>query len=509
MGDILSFENWGNHLDVSIFKYLDTPKESFATFSLLQVFITLLFIAVQTWIGFFILNKIFLPPPSLSPLTYFLSMILLILPIRGNVGRIPINQSDVFFSSNRFANLVSINAPWNFFFSIYKNEIKENPYVFFNPTELEQKFSYLHLPRNKIDPPFKLFREDLREKPNIIFIIWESFTGKIIGRSWQNQPIVPHFENLIHEGIYFDNYFANAHRTDKAITSIFSGYPTLPNFSILTVPSKSLSLFQFPSVLKNAGYTTSFNYGGRLEFANMWAYLKNGSFTHIQALDDFPQHLSRNSWGIYDHDAFKYLGQDILKIPQPFFFSFLTLTSHEPFDLPDDLNYQNSLEERFVKAMRYTDNSLNDFINQLKTSSLWNNSWIIIQADHGHRAFPSEKISDDFKVPMLWLGGALHQDTPKVWSAPSSQLDLGKTILEILNLDSSQLTWSKNIFDTTFDPWAFFSFNNAFGLIFPHGEFIFDNGMKKVAEQLGTITPEQINAGKALEQKSFDDFLSR
>ena len=58
----------------------------------------------------------------------------LIIPIRGGFKFIPINQSNVYFCNNMFANHASVNFAWNFFDAIiYKTEGK-NPYEKFNTT---------------------------------------------------------------------------------------------------------------------------------------------------------------------------------------------------------------------------------------------------------------------------------------------------------------------------------------------------------------------------------------
>ena len=43
----------------------------------------------------------------------------------------------------------------------------------------------------------------------------------------------------------------------------------------------------------------------------------------------------------------------------------------------------------------------------------------------------------------------------------------------------------------------------------PQGSFVFDNVGKQVSAQTGRITEKDIDAGKALQQKIFQDYLDK
>ena len=59
-----------------------------------------------------------------------LLLALLVVPLRGGVQQIPINQSDVYFSSQPFANHAAINVPWNVLNSLLLKNSGPNPYQF-------------------------------------------------------------------------------------------------------------------------------------------------------------------------------------------------------------------------------------------------------------------------------------------------------------------------------------------------------------------------------------------
>ena len=51
---------------------------------------------------------------------------------------------------------------------------------------------------------------------------------------------------------------------------------------------------------------------------------------------------------------------------------FLTLSSHEPFDVP-----MNRLEDKYLNSIAYTDSCVGDFVEKLKRLPVWDNTLIV------------------------------------------------------------------------------------------------------------------------------------
>jgi phosphoglycerol transferase MdoB-like AlkP superfamily enzyme len=187
----------------------------------------------------------------------------------------------------------------------------------------------------------------------------------------------------------------------------------------------------------------------------------------------------------------------------------MTLSSHEPFEIPiPDIFEGDDEQTKFMNAMYYADQSLGNFIDSAKQQSWWNNTLVIIVADHGHRIPETGKKVDEFKIPMLWLGGALAKpglEVPQI----TSQIDISSTLLNQLGINAYGYNWSKNIFDPKTKPWAFFSFNNGFGFIQPKSQIVFDNVGKKMIQLNGNMNTHDIDLGKSLMQRMFQDYLDK
>lgn len=512
--DLEVFNTWGYHLDATPLRYLKTPREAWASVGsspLLQLFISfLILLTVASLIVYRIItrnidNWNYIDNIPFIPVSLLITLALFI-PIRGSIGISPMNQSTVYFSTNNFANIAAVNPTWNFFSSLTNGSYdKVNPYTYLPKEELSNNIKELYDNSNKTT---KVLRNDVK-KPNVLIIIWESFTKKVTQQKINNLEITPRFNELKKEGIYFSDMYASGDRTDKGITAVLSGYPAQPTASIITEPSKSAKLPVLSKDFEINGYSTDFYYGGEIEFANIKSYLYSSDFQKIVSKQDFESKYWNSKWGAHDDVVFRKFLNDHTNVNQPFFSTIMTLSSHEPFEIPiPDIFEGDDEQTKFMNAMYYADQSLGNFIDSAKQQSWWNNTLVIIVADHGHRIPETGKKVDEFKIPMLWLGGALAKpglEVPQI----TSQIDISSTLLNQLGINAYGYNWSKNIFDPKTKPWAFFSFNNGFGFIQPKSQIVFDNVGKKMIQLNGNMNTHDIDLGKSLMQRMFQDYLDK
>lgn len=512
--DLPAYKAWGYRLDATPLKYLKSPKEAWASVSNLPViwflvFFTAAYLLLVKAFKIFLnknaclledCNKRFIQSSML-----LLFAIIQIVPARGGLQLAPLNQSSVYFSSSNYLNLTAINATWNFIHSIAnENSDNENPYEYFQEKKAIQSVNELYNENEK-----SLSILDSSTKPNVILIVWESFTKKIVDQKKNGIFITPGFNGLKEEGIYFSDIYATGDRTDKGIVGVLSGYPAQPTTSIVTIPQKASKLPKLPLIFKENNYNTSFFYGGELEFANMKAYLYGCGFDDYVSKNDFDKKDQNSKWGAHDHVVKDKLLQDLRKKKSPFFTTWLTLSSHEPFETPVKTVIEGRDDESlFLNSHHYTDSTIYSFIEQCKKESFWKNTVIIIVGDHGHRLPRTDKKIEDFKTPMLWLGGALKQQALKI-NNTGSQIDIASTLLNQLHFENKDFNWSKNLLSDEPKPWAYFAFNNGFGFVENNQHLIFDNVGKTIIEKSEKFSDSLIEKGKSIEQLSFGDYLSK
>ena len=514
--DIGLFKDWGFRIDTSFLKYLANPREAWASMYHLPIFAILLaFIITYALLVTFSNRKLgkiswplLLNNNKLADMLLILILTaLFIVPLRGGFQLAPLNQSSVYFSDNNFSNQSAINAAWNFMHSLTHNaDATKNSFVYLDMKEALLIRDSLFTAGNRTQ---NILRKRENNTPDILFIVWESFTEKATHVKRAGISVTPGFNALKAEGIYFSNIYASGDRTDKGIVSVLSGYPAQPTTSIVKTPLKASRLPMISKTMASHGYNTSFYYGGELEFANMKAYLLGGGFKTFTSKSDFKAADQNSKWGAHDGVVMKKVLEGLSREKEPFFSTWLTLSSHEPFEVPVKPVFEGKDEASlFLNSLHYTDAVIYDFIQQCKKEPWWANTLVVIVADHGHRQPATGKKIDDFKIPLLLLGGAL-KEGGIVKDRVGSQTDIVATVLKQLNLPAGDFSWSKNLLDSTTKPWAYFCFNNGFGFVEPGNYYIFDNVGKKAIEAASGNSTSVIRQGKAVQQMSFQDYLDK
>jgi phosphoglycerol transferase MdoB-like AlkP superfamily enzyme len=506
VADVELYKHWGFRINSTPLMYLESEAMSSVNPKILLVLVSL-FIALLTSFLFIYWRKIapqlltFKTLPAKWAPVWLLITGSLIIPIRSSFSVAPLNTGFVYFHKTKaFPNHAGINPVWNFFKSLSGDDNIRYSNNFYKPADLDQQFDSLIQDQSETQKLITI------EKPNIVLIILESFTSKIIEPLGGMPNITPELNSLIKEGILFENFYASGDRTDKGLVSILSGFPAQPRTSIIKYPAKTQHLPYLPKTLEEKGYHTSFVYGGDIGFANMESYLTQAGFSHITEVDDFENQFDDSKWGVADQYVFDRLLNECDSASSPFFKVMLSLSSHEPFEVPMKTVIEGTDEgSLFLNACYYTDKSLGEFIRQAKKQDWWKNTLVIITADHGHR-FPNPnelKEKERFKIPVLWLGGAIQKSDTTIQSF-GNQTDLANTLLTQLNTNASEFSFSRNILSQNANSFAIYIFNNGYGYVSATNENIYDFDLQNYLKKEGNET--ELAKGKVYMQKLFDDY---
>jgi phosphoglycerol transferase MdoB-like AlkP superfamily enzyme len=511
--DIELYRHWGFRLDTTPLFYM-SGAESEAMGSVgVSVVIKLFFILLTLATTSIFVYSVWIAPQltSLRPAAKKKSAIvlliitgLLFIPVRGSFSVAPMNTGFVYFhNSKTYANHAAINAVWNFFYSLQKSGESEYPENFFDKAEAEK---YFHMLYANDDSTVHVFTEP---KPNIILFILESFTSNIIEPLGGVKGLTPNFNQLCAEGVLFDNFYCSGDRTDKGIISILSGYPSQPNSNIIKYPAKTQKLPMFNHFMREQGYHTSFVYGGDIDFANFRSYFTTSSFDHITTDEDFPDEYNESKWGVHDHIVFQRALEECDSSKKPFFKVILSLSSHEPFDVPmTPYIKEKDPESLFLNACHYTDKCIGDFVNKAKNAPWWKNTVIVFVADHGHR-HPGGTVLESVerhKIPLLMTGGAIKKDT--VIHTIGNQTDIANTLLAQIDRPRDEFKFSKNMLSPSARSFAAYFFTNGYGFITPDAYIIYDNTGREFHRKDGA-TEDDLNMSKAYQQILYLDYNSK
>lgn len=506
--DIVVYPYWGFHFDSSVFLYLKSPKEAFASASAPEIVLGIAGIAAAIAAGYtgyiyLIKRQVLKLKATKRRVTTSIALLLLtgllFLPIRGGITVSTMNIGRVYFSDNLFLNHAAINPQFNLLYSLSKADDFGSQYQFFDKTEAVAIFGQLTY-QPAADSIPQLLNTD---RPNIILFILESFSADVSADS----TIAPNLSNFTKEGISFNHFYANSFRTDRGLVSILSGYPAHPTVAIMKYPQKTESLPTIPKSLRNAGYKNlSFFYGGDADFANMRSYLVGAcGISNIVSDKDFPISERMTKWGVPDSLLIDRVFTDTMEAKQesPFFNVVLTLSSHEPFDVPT-----TKFDIPFLNAVSYTDECLGRFVTRLKQTELWDSTLIILIADHAMQSYPEGISNNDrrrFGIPMLWIGGAVKK--PMAITGYGSQNDLAATLLSQLNVEHSEFKFSKDMLNPESHKFAFYSYMNGFSMTDSTGTVIYDNDRQSIIHLHGDTDLEK--QAKAFFQMMYTDLGNR
>lgn len=474
IGDVGVFPAWGFHLDKTVFIYLSSPREVLACAEW-WVWLLGLVALIAGWCGMFALYRWYMRgweekpvPDAWSRRTayafgMFLMTGLLFLPIRGSLTTSTMNTGRVYFSDKQHLNIAAINPVFNLIESLSVNSFDTRRYTYMPSDEaqsvvaelLSDTLSGTHHPYLLNTP-----------RPNIILFILESFSQN----AWHAMPNLRH---LAEEGISFTRVAASSFRTDRGVVAILSGFPGQPTSSLMVYPAKSQHLPQIGKDLSAEGYRLKFWYGGDEDFTNMRSYLISGGFIDRVNDHSFPVTQRLSKWGVHDHVLFSEAAREICHRPQndaPTFDVILSLSSHEPFEVPAIRRY----DDIFLNSIAYTDSCIGAFTDSLRLTDAWDNTLLVFVADHGY-PYPGSVQNFEpkrYSIPVVWAGGAVK--APQEVPVLCSQIDLVPTLLAQMDIDHSAYTFGKNALDSTVTPFAFYSFNDGFAMLTDRDTIVVD-----------------------------------
>lgn len=508
--DVGLYAFWGFRIDNTLFFYLQTPKDAAASITLPLFLLETCMFVLLFYAGYFAYKRFikndfrgYRATPLHVPAILLLVTALLFIPIRGGFSVSTMNVGKAYFSDNMFLNHSAINPIFNFMQSNFSRKIDVKKYSYMREEEADQRFSNLYASTEKSDT---LLLNTSR--PNIILIILESFSSSITAPLGGLADVAPNLNRYCEEGVLFTNMYASSFRTDRGLVSILSSYPAQPTTSIMKFPAKSQTLPTVSKKLKEEGYDLKFYYGGDEDFTNMRSYFISGGFEARISDKDFPFSEKQSKWGAHDHLVFRKLLDDLHHTPrQPFMKTLLTLSSHEPFEVPATKKFDHP----YLNSVAYTDSCLGAFLDEFRQTPLWNNTLIVLTPDHAMK-FPdtlSNHLPDRYKIPVLWLGGALKG--PAKIHTLGSQIDIVPTLLSQMELPTRDFVFGKNLLCQKVKPFAFYSFIDGFGMITPDAKIVFDCKAARSVIREGNPEKQAENElnGKAFLQHLYRDLNNR
>lgn len=508
--DLGLYEYWGFRLDSTILIYLSDPKEAMASIDgWMAVRQTLIWAAYAT-----VMVSVYRRVARLyegsalgwwRALPWSVVMLLVagldFLSIRGGVGTSVANVSKVCFSPTLFLNHAAVNPIFSFLSTIGKQENYAEVYPFYDAETLAAQFEEV-----RGDRPVEGDSESLltTERPNIVVVLLESFGTTVFEADVEGEPILAELQRLKSEGIFFENFYASSFRTDRGQVAVLSGFPGQTKISIMKLTPKCRKLPSLARTLGREGYTSRFYYGGDINFTNQASYMYNTGWQELIWQNTMSFDAPTSKWGYDDAVVGDFVTDEIIRLSaegKPFLAGWLTLSSHEPFEVPF-----TKFDDPRTNAFAFTDHSVGRMVERLKASPAWENLLLILVPDHGCLPFRRGQYSDTetYQIPMLWLGGAVRE--PRVVSDYGAQIDLAATLFGQMKIDHSDFAYSKDMLHPAVPKFAYYTYNEGFCILEAEGMSWWDGGSNHTNDE---ATERQLTMGRTLLQQTYVDIANR
>ena len=298
------------------------------------------------------------------------------------------------------------------------------------------------------------------EGRNVILISLESLQSFVINEELNGQEITPFMNDLINESYYFENFY---HQTGQGKTSDSefivdnSLYPLGRGAVYFTNSSNEFTAT--PELLKEHGYYSTIFHANNKSFWNRDIMYDSLGYDRFFDVNDYNV-TEENSigWGLKDIDFMEQSVQHIDNLPEPFYTRLITLTNHFPFDLGEEdkmieeFDSNSKTLNQYIPTVRYTDEAIKHFFEELKKTDVYENSIIILYGDHygisenhnvamgeflGKEVTPFESIQLQ-RVPFIVHIPGVTDENPQTFSKVTGQIDIKPTVMSLLGVDTSE-----------------------------------------------------------------------
>lgn len=302
---------------------------------------------------------------------------------------------------------------------------------------------------------------------NILVIHAESMMANAINLEFNNQAVTPTLNKLVSEGMYFSNFYSQVSvgtSSDSELTFNTSLMPTKSGTAFVSYSDRKY--IATPGLLTDLGYYTFSMHANNADFWNRRTMHQKLGYQRFYSKTDYEVTPETSiGLGLSDEEFFKQslpIIKDINKNNKKWYGLMIMLTNHTPFaetdkygefdvSLKETTINENGEEEikeypymeetklgNYFKSYHYADRQLGEFINQLDSEGLLDNTVLVIYGDHDarlprseyNRLYNYDKENDD----------TLSKDDPSYDDYDSYDYELGRKVPFII--------WTKDMAGT-------------------------------------------------------------
>jgi lipoteichoic acid synthase len=301
---------------------------------------------------------------------------------------------------------------------------------------------------------------------NLLIVQVESLENFVINQKIDGQEITPNLNRLLKNSYYFSNMYEqvkDGNSSDADLMINTSVYPVTMGATFFRFPLNTYN--SLPNLLEKKGYTST---AIDPEKGSYWNWLQ--ALTAIgfdQTVDEsYFKQDEKIGMGISDGSYFTQVAPLLAGKKQPFYTFMITLTSHSPFELPEQYQsltladpVKNTKLGGYFQCIHYTDREIGHFLEKLEQSHLLDNTVVAIYGDHtGVHKFYNDEVQQIDPGEMWWLDSSKRvpfliycKDLKgQKFTVTGGQIDIMPSLAYLFDLDPSykKTALGRNLFNT-------------------------------------------------------------
>jgi phosphoglycerol transferase MdoB-like AlkP superfamily enzyme len=280
---------------------------------------------------------------------------------------------------------------------------------------------------------------------NVIVLVQESLGAEFVGAYGDRRGLTPSIDALARQSILFGSAFATGTRTVRGLEAVTASFPPVPAESIVK-RSRNEGMFNWSTVMREAGYQPTFIYGGYGTFDNMNHFFRHNGYRVVDRTDIADPRFS-NIWGVSDEDLLRHalaVYDDQHARGERIFSVVMSTSNHKPFTFPAGVPGVPENGGGREAGVRYADYAIGRFIEALRAKPYFRDTAVVIVADHGARVYGKEDFPlHSYRIPFLVY--APHHFAPREVDADVSQLDVAPTVLGLLGISHDSAFFGRDV----------------------------------------------------------------
>ncbi|MBP2243312.1 phosphoglycerol transferase MdoB-like AlkP superfamily enzyme [Cytobacillus eiseniae] len=345
---------------------------------------------------------------------------------------------------------------------------------------------------NVFVPPSEHETFGIAKNRHVFTIQVESLQEFTINQTINGQEITPNLNKLLKDSAYFNNVYQQigaGNTSDAEWLMHTSLYPEGMDPTVNVIDEGDIP--SLVRTLERNGYGTATYHADDITYWSRDKLYPALGFDYVYTNEEIPNE-KEIGFGPADEVLFRFVEEQLpnqLKDHSLMYSNIITITSHTPFDMPDEYeyldlpdSYKDTYVGNYLQSVRYTDEQIGDFIQSLKEMGIYDDSIILIYGDHSglHGAPVTDhdyellkeilghdyNLHDRFVVPVLFNAPGIFNG--ETYSQLGGQIDLMPTLLNLLGMEHDRQMIGHNLFQYE---------KNLLGMRYymPGGSFISNN----------------------------------